>query len=294
LRITLEHPVTGETIARWSHTVLPGFFDLLEIPIVEGRPIDASDVAGGMPAAVVGRTLAAELWPGESPVGRPLRVNNGSGEIEYTVVGVAGDIRNSRPHEPPEPVLYDSFYQNPWLASVDMLIRHEGDASSIVAGVREALRATDPTVPVWDVAPLTAMLAEKTVEERHYAILLGLFSLIALAIAAVGVYATVSYAVTRRLREMGIRRAVGARGSDVAVLVIRRGLLLTVAGAGIGVLLALAGARALENLLFEITPSDPATYAAVCAVLLVAALLACALPAVRAVRADPLAILRTD
>jgi putative ABC transport system permease protein len=221
-------------------------------------------------------------------------VNNGSGEIEYTVVGVAGDIRNSRPHEPPEPVLYDSFYQNPWLASVDMLIRHEGDASSIVAGVREALRATDPTVPVWDVTPLPAMLAEKTVEERHYAILLGLFSLIALAIAAVGVYATVSYAVTRRLREMGIRRAVGARGSDVAVLVIRRGLLLTLAGAGIGVLLALAGARALENLLFEITPSDPATYAAVCAVLLVAALLACALPAVRAVRADPLAILRTD
>jgi predicted permease len=294
LTVEIDHPGTGEALSRWTHSVLPGFFDVLEIPIVEGRPIDASDVAGGMPATVVSRALAAELWPGESPLGRALRVGNGNTVIEYTVVGVAGDIRNSGPHDPPEPVLYDSFYQNPWLASVEMLIRHDGDAASIVPAIRDALHATDPTVPIEDIAPLSAILAEQTVEERHYAILLGVFSLIALAIAAVGVYATVSYAVTRRLREMGIRRAVGARGADVAALVIRRGMLHTMTGAAIGVLLALASARALESLLFEITPADPATYAVVCTVLLCAALLACALPALRAMRADPLAILRSD
>jgi predicted permease len=294
LRITIEHPATGEQLSRWSHTVLPGFFALLEIPIVEGRPIDATDVPGGMHATVVSRSLAAELWPGESPLGRVLHVSNGTSSIEYTVVGVAGDIRNSRPHDPPEPVLYDSFGQNPWIASVDMLIRHDGDAASIVPAIREAVAETDASVPIDDMAPLPAILAEKTMEERHYAILLGVFSLIALAIAAVGVYATVSYAVTRRLREMGIRRAVGASGYDVATLVLRRAMLQAAAGAAIGLSIALAAARSLESLLFEITPADPTTYAVVCAVLLGAALLACALPAARAMRADPLAILRTD
>jgi putative ABC transport system permease protein len=163
-----------------------------------------------------------------------------------------------------------------------------------VPAVREAVRSVDPTVLIEDMSPLPAILAENTVETRHYAILLGVFSLIALAIAAVGVYATVSYAVTRRLREMGIRRAVGARGSDVATLVLRRAMLQAAAGAAIGLSLALAAARSLESLLFEITPADPATYAIVVAVLLAAALAACAAPAIRATRADPLAILRTD
>jgi predicted permease len=294
LVVTIDHPSTGDKLSRWSHTVLPGFFDVLEIPILEGRAIDATEVAGGMTAAVVSRALARELWPGESPLGRQMRVENGASAITYTVIGMAGDIRNSGPHDPPEPVFYDAFPQNPWLASLDMMIRHDGDAAALVPAVREAVRSVDPTVLIEDMSPLPAILAENTVETRHYAILLGVFSLIALAIAAVGVYATVSYAVTRRLREMGIRRAVGARGSDVATLVLRRAMLQAAAGAAIGLSLALAAARSLESLLFEITPADPATYAIVVAVLLAAALAACAAPAIRATRADPLAILRTD
>jgi ABC-type antimicrobial peptide transport system permease subunit len=191
-------------------------------------------------------------------------------------------------------VLYESFSQNPWLPSMGILIRHRSDAAALLPSIRETLRSVDPTVPLTDVVPLSAILARNTVEARHYAILLALFSLIALTIAAVGVYATVSYAVARRMREMGIRRAVGAGGAGVAALVLRRAMAEAGTGAVIGIAIALVASRALESLLFEITPSDPLTYAIVAAVLLGSAVIACAAPAARAMRADPLAILRAD
>lgn len=285
---------TGDVLQRWRHTVLPGFFELLEIPIVEGRAFGPEDRPAGVRAVVIGETLARELWPGESPVGAVLRANDGDSDVEYRVIGVASDILDRGPHDPPVGAIYESFLQNPWLPAMSILVRHDGDAAGIVPGIRDALRGTDPSVPLLGVAPLTAILARNTAEERRYAILLSVFSLVALAIAAVGVYATTSYAVARRLREMGIRRAVGARGLDVAGLVVRRSLTEAGAGAAAGVLIALAAARTLDSLLFQITPSDPATYIAVVAILLGCAFIACMAPAVRAMRADPLAILRED
>ncbi len=292
LRITA--PETGDVLERWRHTVLPGFFRVLEIPILEGRPLGEEDGPGSFRAAVVSQSLARELWPGESAVGRTVRTNDGSDDVTFTVVGVAADIRNRGPHQPAEPVLYESYLQNPWLPSIDVLVRHDGDAATVLPAIRRALRAVDPAVPLGAVAPLPELLARNTVEPRHYAILLGVFSLVALAIAAVGVYATVSYTVARRFREMGIRRAVGARGGHVARLVIGRALAQTSAGALLGLALAAVAVRTLEGLLFEITPSDPATWIAVTAVLLATALLASALPALRAMRADPLTILHGD
>jgi predicted lysophospholipase L1 biosynthesis ABC-type transport system permease subunit len=242
----------------------------------------------------VSESLARELWPGGSALGRTVRANDGRDDFTFTIVGVAADIRNRGAFHPPEPVLYESFYQNPWLPSMDLLVRHEEAGPTFLAAVREALHAVDPTVPLSSMTSLEAVLARNTVEPRHYAILLGVFSLVALLIAAVGVYATVSYTVARRLREIGIRRAVGAPGGHVVGLVIGRAMAQASAGAALGLGLATFAVHSLEDLLFEIAPSDPATWASVTVVLLGAALAASVLPAVRATRVDPLMVLHGD
>lgn len=284
----------GEELSRWRHTVLPGLFETLRIPILAGRPLSAQDRAGGRRVAVVSETLAKELWPGVSPVGLTLPVEDGEKPLTYVVVGVAADVRDEGPRHPPEGVIYESFLQHPWLPSVGMLVRHDGDARGLPTAIRQAVHEVDPSVPVSDIRPLADLLGQHTEEERDWAVLLGVFSLAALVIAAMGVYATMSYTVARRIREMGIRRAVGARRGHVVGLVLGRGLLLTTVGVVIGTGLALAATRVLSGILFEITTSDPATYVVVAVVLLGAALVACALPAVRATRADPLAVLREE
>jgi len=287
---SITHPRTGQQMQSLFLTVLPDFFHVLDIPIIEGRPLGQQDSPGTSPAAVVSRSLAQELWPGESPIGRTFDARRRT----LTVVGVAADIRSRDLHHAPQPMFYESYSQNPWLPGIHMLIRYGGDVTAIVPAIRSALRATDPTVALDEVMPLPDVLAADTLEERHYALLLGVFSTLALAIAAVGIYATVSYTMARRVREMGIRRAVGARGSDVVSLVMRHGLLHAAAGAAIGTGVALVAARSLESLLFDITPSDPVTFIIVGTVLLCTALLACLAPAVRAARADPLSILKGD
>jgi len=173
-----------------------------------------------------------------------------------------------------------------------MIIRYEGALSAVMPAMKEAMHATDATVPLTDVLPLSEVLAADTVEQRHDMLLLAVFSSLALAIAAVGVHATGSCTVAGRLRETGLRRAVGARGTDVISLIIRRGMALVATGAIIGIGVALIAARAIESLLFGITPSDPVTFIVVAAVLLGSALVACLVPALRAARADPLSVLR--
>ncbi|MGD8329997.1 MAG: ABC transporter permease [Acidobacteriota bacterium] len=289
----LDDPEGDEPLESWRHTVFPGYFELLDIPIIEGRGLGPEDTEGSARAVVLSRSLARELWPGRPAVGRTLKGSDGTHEFTFTVVGVAEDVRDAGPHEDPGPVLYEAYAQNPWLPSMSLLVRYRGDAAAAGPAVRAALRAVDPTVPLGDAVSLTDLVARNTVQERHYALLLGTFSLIALAIAAVGVYATVSYTVTRRLREMAIRVAVGARAGDVMRLVIGRGLLQVVTGVLLGCVLALIATGVLESLLFGITPSDPATYLLAAAVLIVVALAACVVPALRATRVDPLTIMRT-
>jgi predicted permease len=291
--LRIEAPTGGEALERWRHTVFPSFFETLEIPIVEGRSLGPQDSVGAGRAAVVSESLARELWPERSAVGRSLSANDGRTDFEFTIVGVAADIHNRGPHHAPEPVLYESFLQNPWLPSAAVLVRHEGDARSLMPAVRDALRSASAATPLGEVASLSDLVARNTVEERHYAVLLAIFSVVALSIAAVGVYATVACAVARRLRELAIRLAVGARGADVMALVLRRGMLQAGAGAILGLALATVATGALEGFLFEVTPADPLTFVGAAAVLFLAALLACLVPALRATRVDPLTILRS-
>jgi putative ABC transport system permease protein len=284
----------GGDVNEWRHSVLPDFFETLGIPILAGRSLGAQDRTDGERTAVVSATLARELWGSGSPLGHTLTANDGENVLTYKVVGVCADVRDGGPRQPAEGVFYESFLQNPWLP-LSIMIRHaETVPATLASGIRQAIHEVDRTVPIRDIEPLGDVLGRHTSTERGWAVLLSVFSLAALLIAAVGVYATMSHTVALRLREMGVRRAVGAGGHQVAWLILARGMGLTLLGLVVGAGLALAATRSLGSLLFEISPSDPATYLAVGIVLLTAAAAACVLPALRASRANPVSILRSE
>jgi hypothetical protein len=274
--------------------VLPGLFETMGIPLLEGRDFAANDGPDDPRFAVVSQSLAEALWPGGSAVGRTFDSSDGRASVSRTVIGVVGDIRSGGAQDPPAPLFYEDFYQDPWLPSMALVLRVQGDAGLVVPALRDAARATDPSIPVIEVGLLTDVLGQNTVQQRHYALLLGLFSALALCIAAVGVYATMSYAVSARLREMGIRRAVGARTGDVLSLILRRALTQAGAGVALGLALALMVSRFLKPLLFGITPSDPVTYVVVGAGLMGVAVVACLPPARRAMQVHPVAVLRQE
>ncbi len=292
VQLEIEHPASGEPLKRWRHSVLPGFFSTVGIPLIAGRDFDPSEGPDDVREIVVSESLADDLWPGESPVGRTLSSSVGQGNLEWVVIGVVADIRNGGPKAEIQGLAYHSWYQDPWMPSMAFLFRYSGDAAALTPALREAAVRADVNVPLTDVSALADRVGENTVEERHYALLLSLFSLIALGIAAVGVYATVTFTVSTRLEEVGIRRAVGAGGADVVALVVRRGLLQAIVGVGLGVVIALLASKILAGLLFEVAPTDPLSFAVVATILVAVAVAASLVPAMRAARVDPLMVLR--
>lgn len=291
--VDVRDPGTDEVLRLSRHSVLPGYFETLGIPQLQGRTF-RREGPDDPPDAVVNHAFAQALWPDDAAVDRTFRAEEGRTSKEYRVVGVVADVRDGGPREPPEPVFYESFLQDPWLPSMTILVRHEPGAQGLPAAIRKTMRDVDPTVPITELARVRDLIAEHTAEERYYALILGLFSAVALGIAAVGVYATMSYAVTRRMREMGVRRVVGAASASIATLVLRRGAAQAGAGVLLGLAVAAGSSKLLSELLYGVTPLDPLTYAAVACMLTLVALLACALPAKRAAGADPMVILRSE
>ena len=278
----------------YRHSVMGDFFGALDIPILDGRVFDGTAGPDDARRAVVSQSFALELWPGESAVGRTFHAQESQINTVFTVVGVVADIRDGGPQSAVRPVFYESFLQNPWLPSMAMLVRHRPEAIGVPEAIRAALRQVDAAVPVTEMSNLGDRFIEHTSEQRYFALLLGLFSVVALGIAAVGLYATMTYTVVRRLPEMGVRRAVGAGSAAIVALVVRRGLVQAASGVVLGLGVAAFSSRLLTTLLFEIAPLDPSTYLAVAGVLLTVALVACLMPAHRAARVDPLSILRGE
>jgi len=178
--------------------------------------------------------------------------------------------------------------------NMNLVVRTQGDAAAMVAPLREAIQRFDPEIPVYNVATLSDRMHENAAEARSYAILLGLFALVALVLAVVGIYGVISYWVTQRTREMGIRVALGARRNDILAVVLGDGLRLTIMGIAAGLLGAFAATRALQTMLFNVHATDPATFAALATLLLLVGLLACYIPARRATQVDPMVALRYE
>jgi putative ABC transport system permease protein len=276
--------------------VSPDYFRAMGIPLLRGRYFETHDSPDAAPVTVVNRRLAEQYWPGEEAIGKRLKVGPADSPNAWlTVVGVVGDVRQTG--------LYQQkleFYvpymreRRSFMAPRDLVVRTKVDAAVIAGAVRKAVWAVDKDQPVSNVRTLDQVFAAAISQERFQALMLGLFAVLALVLACVGLYGVISYSVVQRTHEIGVRMALGAQPVDVLRLVIRQGMLLTFAGLVIGVVAGTFATRVLTDMLFGVTPRDPLTFVGVPVLLLLVAFFACYVPARRATRIDPLIALRYE
>jgi len=274
--------------------VTPGYFKTIGIPILEGRDFSAEDRIDGLRVGAVNQTLAARLWPGESPLGKRLTFARAPKPEDWiTIVAIVGDTHHGSLAEPVDIELYSPYTQDPyWFPPSDLVMRTTGEPTAVAAVVRQRLRAIDPLVPISDVQSMESVISKAVAEPRFHLLLMGALSLSALVLAAVGIYGLLAFSVALRSREIGVRSALGAQRRDIARLVLGEGLRMTAAGIVLGLAVAFIATRSLRTLLFQIEPGDPLTFAGISALLIVVALVACYVPARRAARVDPLIALR--
>jgi predicted permease len=246
-------------------------------------------------AVVVNDTLARRYWPGTSALGAHLRFGNSTAPL-YAVVGVVKDVRERGYQLGMKPGMYFSYAQTPttWAVPDNLVVRSSGRPEDLVESVRRIIARIDPDQPVSAIRTMEDILDLDVADRQQQMVLLGAFAGLALLLASIGLYGVLSYAVTQRRRELGLRIALGASTASVMRMVVRRGLSLTGVGLAIGVALAWAATRAMRNLLYGVAAADPQTFVAVVALLATIALAACYLPARRAARVDPIAALRED
>jgi putative ABC transport system permease protein len=268
------------------------YFAALGIPLRAGRVFDARDTPDAPAAVIVSASLARQYFPGEDPVGQQLNLGGPGPENAATIVGVVGDVRYAGVARPTTVALYQPFAQAP--GSFSVVVRARRAPGEVAAALGTAVRRLDPELAVARVRTMRDLVDASVAADRFRATLLGLFALAALGLAAVGIYGVLAYAVGRRARELGIRRALGAGTRQVYALVLREGLAVAAAGTAAGLALALALTCALAGLLYEVSAVDALTFGAVPALLLAVAAAACVVPARRAARVDPAAALRAD
>ncbi|MFL6193876.1 MAG: ABC transporter permease [Thermoanaerobaculia bacterium] len=270
------------------NVVSPGFFATLGIPL-RGRDFQAADQEGSLPVAIVDERLARILWPKRNPIGQ--RIALGNREVRE-VVGVAGQIRYTELFKEPRPFFYVPAAQE-YLPSMTLQFRTEGNPLRSAPSIRAIVRRLDPNLAV-QLSRFDGEVQQTLGQPRLFSGLLGIFSTTAVLVTAIGLYGTLSYAVSRRTRELGIRMALGARASEIVLMVLRRGLALTVIGLALGILAAVWATGLFSGMLFGVEPTDPGTFLAVSGLLTLVGLAASSLPAYRATRVDPMSIIRHE
>jgi predicted permease len=283
-------PAPNENRSTHFSVVTPGYFEAMGIPVVAGRGFRDGDSDEAVGPVLVNTESGRRYFGGRDPVGR--RVTS-FGEPR-PIVGVVGDVRLESLADAPTPALYFLHSDQDQYRSLSLVVRSTLDAATVLDAVVREVRALDPRIPVYDVRTLDQVIAQAVAQPRFSTALLLVFSGLALTLAAVGIYGVISYAVGQRTRELGIRMALGARPWDALRLVLGEGLRLVVAGVAIGLLASLWLTRSLRSLLYEVSPTDPATLALVCVFLIAVAAFACWIPARRASRVDPMVALRTE
>jgi predicted permease len=259
------------------------------IPLVRGRGIESGDREGAPPVAVVNESFARRFWPGENPIGR--RFSTGRGGARE-IVGVARDSKYWSLTEEPQPHFYEPFAQV-YEADMVLLVRASGEPRAILPAVLQETRALDPELPV-EANTMAEHLGYALLPQRVGAAVLGVFGLVAALLATFGLYGVMSYVVSQRTAEIGIRMALGARAHDVRMLVVRRARALTLAGLALGLLGAAAVTRLLAAFLVNVSPTDPVTLLSVVGLFAAVAVLASWYPARRAAAVDPMRALRGE
>jgi putative ABC transport system permease protein len=282
--------------------VSPSFFETMRMSLVRGRTFtDAENRVDAAPVVVINEELARRYFPGQNPIGKHLTFGL-SHDVSATpgdtvrargeIVGIVNNLRHNSFNEKPEPATYFPFHTLPFGPA--FVVRTSADPSTIERAIRGVVAAVDRNVPIYELGTMDDALSESVSQPRFYTLLLSAFAAVALLLSALGIYGVISYAATQRKREFGIRVALGATPRDVSRLVVRRGLLLTIAGIGCGIVVALLATRVLQGLLFDVEALDAVTFVSVALVLAAVAMFASWLPARQAARVDPVIAMRAD
>jgi predicted permease len=277
----------------FAHTVTPNYLHVLRIPLIGGRDFNEGDTApNAARVVIISQNLARQYFPNQDPIGQSLIVTTGSKTGQPSrIIGITGDIKDKSLDEAPSAMMYFPYTQDPWWVMY-VVIRTSGDPTTLASALQSQIQKMDPSLPVQDILPMSSRIASSHDDARISSMLLGMFAALALVLASVGIYGVLAYVVAQRTHEIGIRLALGAQRGDVLRLVIAQGMRSVFGGIAIGVGGALAMSQVLADLLYSVSAKDPATFIVVAAVLSVVALLACYIPARRAMRVDPMVALR--
>src|SRR5579884_676934 len=277
----------------YDQAVSPGYFEMLHIPMVEGRAFDARDGASSNDVAIINLTMARAFYGNQSPIGR--RIKQDRDMPWYTIVGVAADVKNGGIDKPTGTELYFPYSQvNGGIRALYIAVKTSGDPQRIVSAVRRRVAELDPSLPIAQVRLMEDVIAAANARPRFLTVLLALFSFVAVSLAAVGIYGVMAFLVAQRTREFGIRMAIGAEPADVLALVLAQGMRMGLAGVAFGAFGAFILTRFIRQLLFAVQSFDPLTFLSTAAILTLVIAAACYIPARRATRVDPMIALRYE
>ncbi len=276
-----------------NHRVIsPDYFKAMGIPLLRGRSFTLEDREKSPMVAIVDQKFVDRYFPDQDPMGKGLDIGNGTDGF-YKIVGVVGSVLHDSLDGKPSPTMYIPYAQDAF-SSMWVVVRAKGEPTQLSAAARQAVRDIDSTLPAFAMTPLADVVSESIAQRRFSMLLIGVFGAIALVLAAVGLYGVVSYSVSQRTQEIGLRMAIGADRRDVLRLIVGGGMKLAVIGVVIGVAGALALSKVIATMLFELTPMDLVSYSGTVMVLLAVAMVACYVPARRAMRVDPIIALRAE
>ena len=274
------------------YAVSPDYFKAMGIPLLRGRVFTEQDKKDSPRVAVINEELAKKFFPDEDPIGKRINVTNGP-ERFREIVGIVGDVKQYGLAQPTTMQTYEPYLQTPF-SGMTLVVRADGNPAALSGAIRSEVLAIDKEQPVSRIRPLEQVVSESVAKQRFLMLLLGIFASVALVLAAVGLYGVMSYSVNQRYHEIGIRAALGAQRKDVLKLVVGQGMALALTGAAIGLAASFALTRLMASLLFGVSATDPLTFAVIALLLTIVALLACYLPARRAMKVDPMIALRYE
>ena len=275
-------------------TVSPDYFHVMRIPLLRGRFFSEQDSPSSPNVAIISETLSRRYFPNQDPIGRQMRFGLlSNSNVSREIIGVVGDVRDVALSRKPGPMMYVPFVQAP-LWGGEVVVRSSSSVSSVAAAIRRTVRSIDKDLPVTDVESFPKAVVASVAQERFRTLLMSSFSGIALILAAVGIFGVISYSVSQRTHEIGIRIALGAQQHNVLRLILGQGTKLALLGLGAGAVAALLLTRLMASLLYGVSATDPLTFGAVCIILLAVAVTACYVPARRAMRVDPMVALRHE
>jgi putative ABC transport system permease protein len=282
-----ERPEVG------SRVITPDYFRTMRIPLLKGRSFTEGDREDTPHALIVNEALAHRYWPNEEAMGKRLGFDEADKQVWWEIVGISGNVKHERLDREAKPEVYFSYRQYP-RNFMSLVVRTAADPSSLSGAIRSQVLAIDRDQPVFDIKTMDERLSKSVAQSRFIMLMLAIFSVLALVLSAVGVYGVMAYTVSQRTHEIGIRIALGAQRSDVLRLVLGQGMILTLAGVAVGLAASLALTRVMRSLLYGVSSTDPLTFIAVAAILVAVALLACYIPARRAMKVDPMEALRYE